>query len=189
MKRLFAGLLGLALLAGCAPAPIQQLPARDALQDFVIEARFALKLTQPDGSQESAGGRLSWTHENGMDRVLLANPLGIGLAEIDAAPGRAVLRTGDGKVYQAEEPDQLLAEATGQPLPLSRLPAWLLGRAATAGTLERDAHTRPLRLQEDGWLIEYRYGDDNPDALPQQLQASGHNIELRLRIETWKPHP
>lgn len=189
MKRLFASLLGLALLAGCAPAPTLPLPARDALRDFSIEARFALKLIQPDGRQESAGGRLSWTHENGMDRVLLANPLGIGLAEIDAAPGHAVLRTSDGKIYQADEPDQLLAEATGQPLPLSRLPAWLLGRASPAGTLERDTHTRPLRLLEDGWLIEYRYGDDDPDALPQQLQVSGNNIELRLRIETWKTKP
>ena len=189
MKRLFASLLGLALLAGCAPVPTLPLPARDALRDFSIEARFALKLMLPDGRQESAGGRLSWTHENGMDRVLLANPLGIGLAEIDAAPGHAVLRTGDGKIYQADEPDRLLAEATGQPLPLSRLPAWLLGRASPLGTLERDSHTRPLRLQEDGWLIEYRYGDDNPDALPQQLLASGHNIDLRLRIETWKTKP
>lgn len=189
MKRLAAWLLGIALLSGCAQTPDLPLPPRDSLQDFALEARFALKITHPDGRPESAGGRLSWTHQNAIDRVLLANPLGIGLAEIDSAPGRATLRTGDGRTYVADEPDQLLAEVTGQPLPISRLPGWLLGRAQADGTLERDALARPLRLLEDGWRIEYGYGNDDPEALPQQLQVSGNNIELRLRIETWKTKP
>jgi len=189
LKQLAACLLGAALLLGCAQTPDLRLPARDKLQDFSLDGRFALKALKADGQAESVGGRLSWTHENAIDRVLIANPLGIGLAEIDSAPGRATLRTGDGMTYVAEEPDRLLAEVTGHPLPISRLPGWLLGRAQTDGTLELDALARPFRLTEGGWLIEYTYSDDDPDALPRQLQVRGNNIELRLRIETWKTRP
>jgi outer membrane lipoprotein LolB len=189
LKQLAIWLLGAALLVGCAQTPDLRLPPRDSLRDFALDGRFALRITQPDGRSESGSGRLSWTHENRMDRVLIATPLGAGLAEIDSAPGRATLRTSDERIYTADEPDRLLAEVTGYPLPISRLPGWLLGRPGADGTLERDAQARPLRLREDDWLIEYTYGDDNPDALPQQLRAAGKNIELRLRLETWKSLP
>lgn len=189
MKRFVACLLGLALLTGCAQTPELPLPPRDSLQGFVLEGRFALKLTQSDGRSESGSGRLSWTHTDHSDRVLIANPLGAGLAEIDSIPGRATLRTSDQQTHVADEPDRLLAELTGYPLPISRLPGWLLGRPGASGSLERDALNRPLRLREDGWLIEYVYDNDNPDALPQQLRASGNNIDLRLRLEDWKPLP
>ena len=187
-NRLAGGLTAILLLAGCAqlPAP-PPTTARDAIGDFTVDGRFALKITAIDGRAENSGGRLSWTHANGGDRVLLANPLGIGIAEIDAGPGRASLRTSDGKTWVGDDADRLLAEVTGQLLPVSRLPAWLLGRASPAGTLERDARTRPLRLQEDGWLIEYRYDDAMPDALPTLLTiVRDGSIELKLRIENWQ---
>lgn len=189
MRILAVWLLTASLLAGCAQIPAPPLAARAAVGNFAVDARFALKITHPDGRIENSGGRLSWTHENRMDRMLLANPLGIGLAEIESAPGHASLRTGDGKNYSAAEPDQLLAEVTGQPLPVSHLPAWLLGRPHGAGTVEHDAWSRPSRLREAGWQIDYLYADDAPDALPTRLTAIGDNIELRLRIENWKTTP
>lgn len=187
--RSWLALLALTLLAACARLPEQPIPPRDTVQNFALEGRFALKLTQPDGKAESAGGRIAWTHRQGVDRVLLSSPLGIGLAEIDSSADGAVLRSSDGRSYRAEEPDSLVAELTGQPLPIRRLPGWLLGRAQAGGTLERDALARPLRLHEAGWQIDYQYGDDNPDALPTQLQARNEQIELRLRIESWKTQP
>lgn len=189
-KRLAGGLTAILLLAGCAqlPAP-PPTTARDAIGDFTVDGRFALKITAIDGRAENSGGRLSWTHANGGDRVLLANPLGIGIAEIDAGPGRASLRTSDGKTWVGDDADRLLAEATGQPLPVSRLPAWLLGRPTAGGQLGRDAQGRPARLSEAGWQIDYAYADDNPDALPTRLTAQGERIELRLRLETWKTLP
>lgn len=189
MKILLIGLLTASLLGGCAQNPAQPSTPRDAIGNFAVDGRFALKIIRADGQNESSGGRLSWTHEKLTDRILLANPLGIGLAEIDSTPGKSRLRTGDGKTYEAENPDQLIAEVTGQPLPINRLPAWLLGRPNGEGHIEYDEQGRPLKLQEAGWRIEYAYEDEHPDTPPSRLNAFGEGMELRLRIETWKTTP
>lgn len=175
------------LLAGCALQP----PAadREQLGNFSVDGRFALKSLDSEGRPQSAGGRLSWTHIDDRDRVLLANPLGIGLAEIDIRPGAASLRSADGNTYQDTDADRLVADLTGQPLPVSRLPSWLLGRPGPAGRLERDPLARPLRLDEAGWQIDYAYDDDTPGATPGRLTASRPPVELRLRLENWKHLP
>lgn len=189
MKNLFAGLLTASLLTACALGPTVPLPDRDSIDTFAVDGRFALKITHADGRIENSGGRLSWQHDRQLDRVLLSNPLGIGLAELESRPGHARLRTGDGQAFEADSPDRLLAEVTGQPLPVSHLTAWLLGRPNAAGEIERDPQGRPSILRETGWRIEYTYPDNASDALPQRLNAFGDNMELRLRIETWKILP
>jgi len=188
LNRLLAGLLS-GLLAGCvsqAPAPP---PVRDGIADFAVDGRFALKTIDADGRPQSSGGRLSWTHRDGRDRVLLANPLGIGLAEIDMTPDGATLRTADDKTYTDSDPERLLADLTGQALPVSRLAGWLLGRPTPAGRLERDAQQRPLRLDEGDWRIDYLYDGDAPDLPPGRLNARGPAVDLRLRLENWKALP
>lgn len=180
-------LAGCLLLAGCASLPGGPLPEREQMRDFALEARFALRVTVPEQPPQSSGGRLSWTHRHGEDRLLIANPLGIGLAEIEITPGRAHLRTGDGRQYESADPDSLIAEVTGQALPVGRLPAWLLGHAERDTTVEREANGRPARFREAGWLIEYAYADETPGALPARLTLTHDpDIELRLRIETWQ---
>lgn len=183
-------LAGSLLLAACVSAPPARLPGREQIRDFALEARFALRVTPPGQAPQSSGGRLSWEHKNGEDRLLIANPLGVGLAEIEITPDLSHLRTGDGKRFESADPDALIAEITGQSLPVSRLPAWLLGKAARATPVERDNNGRPGRFSEAGWQIEYAYADDSADALPSRLTLSHEqDIELRLRIEEWKDAP
>jgi len=176
-----------ALLAGCVSAPPGLLPGREEMRDFALEARFALRTTLPEQAPQSSGGRLSWAHKNGDDRVLVANPLGIGLAEIEIKPRLARLRTADGQQYESTDADALLAEVTGQALPVSRLAAWLLGKAGPASVMEIDGSGRPSRFREAGWQIEYGYADDAAGALPDRLTLRREQeIELRLRIEEWR---
>jgi outer membrane lipoprotein LolB len=83
-----------------------------------------------------------------------------------------------------------MEEVTGQRLPISRLPAWLLGRASTAAQIDKDEQQRPTQLREAGWQIDYAYDDDAAAALPARLTLSrDQEIELRLRIEEWKENP
>ena len=190
MIRRCALLLAGSLLAGCASVPPPALPARQQISDFSLEARFALRVTRPEQAPQSAGGRLSWTHQNGGDRVLLASPLGYGLAEIETTPTLSRLRTADGKTSESADPDALIEEVTGQRLPVSQLPSWLLGRSGGDARIENDAHKRPARLVESGWQVDYSYADDLPGALPAGLTLShGNAIELRLRIEEWRTQP
>ena len=190
MKLRFALLLAASLLTACASTPPAQLVARDQLRNFALEGRFALRVTLPGQAVQNSGGRLTWTHENRSDRVLLSSPLGYGLAEIETSPEISRLRTADGKMRESTDPDALIEEVTGQRLPISRLPAWLLGRSGGKARIEPDDLGRPLRLSEDGWQVDYSFEDDSLGALPTRLTLSRNGeIELRLRIEEWKETP
>ena len=178
------------LLTACATLPPPALPARDEVRNFVLESRFALRATLPGQAPQSSGGRLTWTHQGSHDRILLANPIGVGLAEIEATPQRSQLRTANGREHESTDPDALIEEATGLRLPVARLPAWLLGRAGGGASITADPYGRPGRLLEAGWQVDYFYEDANPHALPGRLTISRPGeIELKLRIEEWRESP
>lgn len=190
MKRRYTLLLASSLLTGCAGMQPSPLAPRDNVRNFSLDGRFALRVTMPGQAPQSSGGRLTWTHQNHQDRVLISNPLGYGLAEINTTPVLSRLQTADGKTRESSDPDALMEEVTGQRLPVSRLPAWLLGRSDGNGRIEPDTQGRPARLIEDGWQIDYSFDDDDPASLPARLTLSRDGeIELRLRIEEWKDAP
>lgn len=188
--RLVSAFFAIALQAGCASLPQPGLPERDKIGEFAIEARFALRASMPGQAPQSAGGRLSWEHRTGGDLLLISNPLGFGLASITTTPTLSRLESADGQIRESPDPDALIEEVTGQRLPVSHLPAWLLGRAGSGAALSQDALGRPSSLRDAGWQIDYTYDDPAPGALPSRLTLNRDGeIELRLRIEEWKPAP
>lgn len=188
--RLFAGLFAGVILSGCSTLPQPPAPARDSLHDFALDARFALRVSRPDEAVQTAGGRLSWEHRAGKDRILIANPLGYGVAEIETTPALSRLRTADGKIRESADAEELMAAATGERLPVARLPAWLLGRSSAPANIQRDSQQRPSRLHEARWQIDYAYDDDSASALPTRITLRrADEIELRLRIEEWREAP
>lgn len=167
------------------------LPARMAIRDFSLDGRFALRTQLPGQAVQSGSGRLSWTHQGDSDHILLASPLGHGLAEIVSTPNGARLTTADGKVSESTDVDQLTEDMTGQRLPVRQLTTWLLGRPQqNTAQIESDAAGRPSRLREAGWRVDYAYDHPTPEALPSRLTLTRDGqIELKLRIETWKASP
>jgi outer membrane lipoprotein LolB len=182
--------LACSLLAACAGVPPGPLAPRDRIGDFALDARFALRVSVPNGPPENSGGRLEWEHRNGSDRILISSPLGVGVAEIDVGPGGGRLRTADGQLRESADADALMEEVTGQRLPVRQLPKWLLGRSGAAAMVTSDSAGRPARLSEAGWQIDYVYPDDNPGALPKLVSLRRDDeIDLRLRIEEWRAAP
>lgn len=186
-------LAGGLLLAGCSTLPPADtpLPPRSALGAFTVEGRFALNSREPGQDAQQASGRLRWTQRSGeRAEILLMTPLGHGVAEMELAPGASRLRTDDGREYRADDGERLLHEVTGQHLPLSRLADWLRGRGPVQ---ESDVHGRPLQIAENGWQIRYSYDDETPEALPARLQlrhtGPALQVDLRLRLETWRTDP
>lgn len=189
MKHRLIALGASLLLSACATAPHSPLPARDQMRNFDLEARFALRVTQAGQPPVSSAGRLSWRHKNGDNQLQIANPLGFTVAEIDTTPTLSRLRTADGQTRESADAEQLIEEVTGQRLPITRLPGWLLGQNPSAAT-RLDEARRPSQHREAGWTIDYAYADENPDALPTRLTLNRDGeIELRLRIEEWKAQP
>jgi outer membrane lipoprotein LolB len=192
-------------LSACAglppPAPDKVAPGRDALRGYTLDGRFALR-----HEDKSYSGRLSWRHAESdapsgagepgddSDELLLASPLGQGMAEIISNASGARLTTRDGRVYAAENAETLTRQVLGYPLPLRKLAGWLRGHrqrnAAPEEPVELDAMARPLRLREEGWRIDYEYDNDDPQALPGRLfieRANEGGFSLRLRIDEWNP--
>ncbi|WP_371324336.1 lipoprotein insertase outer membrane protein LolB [Dechloromonas sp. ZY10] len=181
------------LVGGCSTLPPGEmpLPPRSQLVAFSVEGRFALTSRPPDAAAQQASGRLRWLQQApGQAEILLMTPLGQGIAEITIRPQRSHLRTDDGREYAAADSETLLREVTGHSLPLRRLADWLRARGPVVAS---DRHGRPLKIAENGWQISYDYADEDPDALPQRLDLQSHSgqqqIDLRLRLETWRSEP
>jgi len=176
-------LLGVLLIGGCAnlPSSSNTAPPRDALLAFTLEARFSLR-----HEDKSYSGRLSWRHDGMNNELLLSSPFGQGMAEIVTSESGARLTSSDGKVYEASDAETLTRQVLGYPLPLDQLTDWVRGWGAAAGISERDDLGRPLRLRHEGWLIDYGYASDDPQAPPDRIFAERTGgFELRLRIDEW----
>jgi outer membrane lipoprotein LolB len=183
LRRIVALLFAALLLGGCAalPGSPDAAPAsRDRLGDFAIEGRFSLRYDDKNYS-----GRLSWRHAAAGNELLLASPFGQGIAQITTSDSGALLTTSDGKSYAAADSEQLTRKLLGYPLPLEQLTDWVRGRSG-AGVFVLDAQGRPLRIEDDGWRIDYEYDSQEAQALPGRLFAQRDDgIELRLRIDEW----
>lgn len=176
------------LLLACSTPPMRPLePLPTDTQDFAVSARFALRQEMPDGSQNSLAGRLEWSHAAGADQLLLADPLGRGIAELWRDSAGARLKLADGREFNAAEADTLLAQTLGYALPIRHMASWLAARRASA----RDAAGRPTHFVDGDWRIEYAYDDagaTHPGRITLRYEGEGKlaGLELRLRIETWE---
>jgi len=171
-------------LAGCAALE----PARPVLPRapaFDLVGRMAVT---HDGRAFSSGVR--WQHAAERDEIWLLTPLGQALAHIvDDAEG-AVITGSDRRQYRARDVEALTRRTLGWELPVARLAWWVRGDIATDGVIEevaRDPQGRLLRLQQDGWDINYVYrSHDSADRLPQRLDLKSESQSIRLVIDTWR---
>lgn len=186
VRRILLG-ASLCLLAACASVPAARTPAAGVDTSFALEGRFSLRIEQLGAAPQAASGRLDWRHAVGGDRLLLLGPLGSGIAEIETQGRWARLKLASGEIRESRDADELLRQATGYALPVSRLAGWLRGQAGGDGRLTRDAVGRPARLFENGWQIDYGYAGEAADEWPIRLTVLRENeMELRLRIDQWR---
>jgi outer membrane lipoprotein LolB len=186
--RLLSCALGAALVAACAviePAPVGPLtplgPRADAA--FAIEGRLSARR----GSDAVAAG-FSWRHDPPRDELLVTAPLGQVLAELsgDSTEGRVRLILADGRRDAAADWGLLTERALGFALPVGALTAWVRGvpHAASAFSVETDAHGRASVLRQDGWEIVYSF-DSAAARQPSRLRLVNAELEVRIVIDRW----
>ena len=176
-------LLGLAGCAALEPVPVSAVARRGETGVFRIEGRFSLHQ-----EQNSYSGRLAWDHGPEVDQIFLMNPFGQGVAEITRDRAGARLVTADRVVREAADPEALVHEVLGYPLPLAGLAEWLQARAPAGAVEQRDALGRLVSFTHAGWEIDYDYPEaSSADTLPWRLHARhGDLLDLKLRIDDWK---
>lgn len=159
-------LLCLLLLAGCATAPpLPPRPAADAIAAFAFYGRLAVRQGETRHHM-----KIDWQHSAARDEILLATPLGQGVAEIvrDAAGARLTLA--DKRSFTADDWGTLAEQVFGFRLPLSATSRWLLGAPADT----------------EGWRMRVIERESAAaDALPTVIELERDDMHVRLQIDAW----
>lgn len=163
-RRVF--LLFLPFLAGCAAAPVMtSRPTAADIEQFALTGRLALRL-----AERRHHVNIDWRHTPHDDNILLATPLGQGVAELVRDASGARLTLADGRRHVAEDWNALAQEMFGVTLPLDGATRWLLGDLTDTG----------------GWrvvILDREHGA--PDGLPTLIELKRDDIEVRLKIDEW----
>lgn len=186
-----AGALGAStLLSACSQlvsqpdTTLSTQPGATLTEAYNVSGRLLIR----QGERQNSAHFL-WRHRPDQDAILLATPLGQGLAELHRDARGAWLRHADGRLVQAADWQTLAAELLGQELPLQELEHWLLGRPpAAAQGRSLDARGRLASMVLDDWQITYRrYRDDSASALPQLIELVRGDTLARLFMDDWQP--
>ena len=175
MVRFAPGFAVAAFLAACATLPD---PSPPPLGGFELSGRVAIR-----HANDATSGRIFWRHSSDADELLIASPLGQGIARLNREGDEYRLVTGDNKLYRASEAESLTEQALGWRLPLAGLPDWVRGRASPG----RPAETRreaggSLEVRQDGWRIAY---EEFREGRPFRLRISRDDLEIRLIVDRW----
>lgn len=188
-----AALLLCWLLAGCAAAPSTPLSdgawaaRRAALEDlrsWSLDGRIGV-LTPTEGWH----GALLWQQRGETYRIELVGPLGQGRTRIEGDSGGVRVWTAEGETYAAADPDRLVTQVLGLPVPVAGLVYWVRGLPDPhlPGTvMSGDDQGRLARLEQGGWVIEFsRYESHLGRELPTRIKAVRDDLQVKLAIGRW----
>ena len=179
-------------LAGCgltprAPAP----PADRDRHAAALAARENWTLSGKIGVRAPAGSgaaTLDWSQHGESWRLVLGGALGMGRLVLDGDPGGVAWRDARGRAGRHADPDALVAELWGWPLPVAALRYWVRGIPQPGVAVEQPefAPAGPSRFAQAGWHIEaseHRTVDGL--AVPTRLRVSGYGAVLTLVVRAW----
>lgn len=177
-----AGLLSV-LLAACAMPP-KPGGGSDG-QAFERSGRFALSVNYFNGKQDAVQGGFVWRDARPGLELDLLNPLGNTLARVQVEPGQATLVRSNGAIEQAANPDALVEQVLGSPIPVEGLRDWLHGRtgAASVQGLKNNGAGQPELFSQDGWRVQLlRYDTQGPTLLQMNRNDPNRTISVRLVV-------
>ena len=193
-----AALLAVVLIAplfGCAIPPATSPQAAAAwtarqnrlarLTTWQVDGRIGV-VSGPEGWHAS----FQWAQQDAGYRIALIGPLGQGRVEVESDGQEARVQTQDGQNWTAPDADALLEQSLGVRLPVNGLRYWARGlpEPGSTPTLQTDAQGRLIRLEQNGWVIEYpAYAPTSmPNLdLPERIVARRQDLSVKLVIEQW----
>lgn len=171
-------------LGACATLAPEVGPVPPA-QPFDLSGRVLVRF---DGRAFSSG--LRWRHALERDEIWLLTPIGQALAYIVNTPDEAILTHADQTQYRAASAESLTRQALGWELPLRRLQYWVRGEIARDSApreVVRDGDGRLLRLDQDGWIIEFdNHPPDEHEGLPRRLDLKRGSHRIVLVVDGWR---
>ena len=181
MRRGIAAALLALILGGCAaipPAPPEPPRHQD---NWTLQGRIGVQ-----SGEQSLSGQIHWRHRVESDEVLMASPLGQGVARIVRDAEGVALEVPNQPTRRASDAESLTREALGYPLPVAGLTWWVQGRPDPGSAFEstHDASGRIAQLRQNGWVIDYlQYA---ADARPRRMVVTREGLQIRLVADSWQ---
>ncbi|GAB4170344.1 MAG: lipoprotein insertase outer membrane protein LolB [Wenzhouxiangellaceae bacterium] len=187
----WAAILAL-LAAGCTtlqpPVSDDELRLRQAWfeshPDWRVEGRLGLS----DGKRGGSLGMI-WEVDGSRQQLDLRTLSGGQQWRLRITPAGAELEGSDIDHRVGPDPDVLVAEAVGWPIPVRYMADWLRGLPAPRdASLRFDEHGRLAGLSWNGWEIDYRGWSalDADVALPTRIDAVRGEYRVRLVLRGWR---
>lgn len=123
-------------------------------------------------------------------RLLLTNPLGNTVMELNVQPGLVQLTDDKGQRYISDDAEKMIQEMTGMNIPLNNMRQWMLGLPAGAKefTLTPEGRLQKISLTQGGeiWTVDYqKYDTNSKPALPGLLEIVHGDDRIKLKMDNW----
>lgn len=192
VRNLLIGLAVVLLLSACAireqRAQGEWLAERQSWFESYPDWRVTGRLSVSDGEQ---GGQMSfdWKGQGNQHDLRLRSVVGGKQWRLMFNESGALIEGSDVGLVRADDPDILVSEIVGWPIPVSQLAWWLRGMPASEtdqivfaddGTMDRVAH--------GDWSLEYvRYEQPREGPLmPERVEALSAPYRVRMILRTWR---
>ncbi|MDO4427669.1 MAG: lipoprotein insertase outer membrane protein LolB [Moraxella sp.] len=186
-KTLLSTLVACCILTACQSLPKPHSTfTTDLTQDQNAPLKFSVTgkigvTTVKDGSTQAGSAFYAWGQEEERFAIDLTGALGIGATSIRYNGTTATLNSEKTGEIRADNPEDLLKQATGWQAPVSHLPYWIAGRHATGDkNSEYDPQNRLTRTENGDWTAHFEY---NTNATPSRLRithSDGHRVVMTI---------
>jgi len=139
-------------------------------------------------AKDSGSASVNWIQNRGQYSISLLGPLGSHGLKLTGGPGHVTLQTSDGKSYNANSPEQLLAERWGFHLPVSNMRYWVRGMPVPGPSAKThfDDYGRLTDLVQQGWHVEYQsYTKIARVDLPERISITSPSLKVKIVIYQW----
>lgn len=175
--------------AGAAPTTPQHWPdlatRLEALKSWELIGKIGIRT--PEESLTAAIHQ--WTQVDHFFSIKLSSTFfGLGAATITGNEQQIVLMESGEEPRASDQPDLLIQEALGIPLPITFLPYWIKGIPVPNNTYDlklNDTGT-PQSLTQLGWTLEFdRYHWHEGLPLPGKIKLHQGDTRITLAIKQW----
>lgn len=196
MKDAFRGLALGALLAlgGCTTMVSDRSAGGDAawgerqgalapLDEWELEGRVAIA-----AGRDGYSGSLSWVQDGAALDFRFKGPFGLGGLRIWGGADELTVKTHKGETFTVTDPERDFGSRLGWSLPIRSMRYWMAGIPAPDAAFEAkvDRHGRPLRLEQQGWVVTYdEYQTVGALELPKRLEIERDTVKIKVVAERW----
>ncbi|AWB67702.1 outer membrane lipoprotein LolB [Saccharobesus litoralis] len=177
------------LICACTTSPKITEPTQytrvNQIHSFTLKGKVAV-INQ--GKRESLN--FYWQQNNADYDIKFTTFLGIEVARIKGN-NQSIDIIADGENYQSNEPEVLLQEVTGWPIPIRKLARWITGNYSGV-VMSRHDNNKPKKVlarinESKEWVIEYAsYQAHMQLLLPKKITLKQHNNRIVLALHRWQ---